>query len=63
LNNKNTRDLLGSLKEHFSTKVEVPRVRYGKSQEIETLVSEEALLLAGYVRNEIEAWIPRIANL
>jgi sensor domain CHASE-containing protein len=40
-------------------KVEIPRIRYGKSQEIETLISEEAFLLAQYLRNEKQTWIPR----
>jgi hypothetical protein len=35
----------------------------GKKQEIETLINEEALLLAMYLRNEKQTWIPRIAKL
>jgi hypothetical protein len=35
----------------------------GESQEIETLISEEALMLARYVRNEKENWTPRIVKL
>jgi len=31
----------------------------GASQEIETLISEEALLFAKYLRKELEAWKPR----
>jgi hypothetical protein len=34
----------------------------GDQQEIETLTNEEALLLAKYLRNEIETWKPRIAS-
>jgi hypothetical protein len=55
--------MLRNLNEYFSMKVEVPRVRYGKSQEIETLISEEAFLLAQYLRNERQSWNPRIADL
>jgi hypothetical protein len=51
----NTRDLFRSLNEYFSTKVEAPRARYGKSQEIETLISEEALLSAKYLRGELKS--------
>jgi hypothetical protein len=40
------------LNEHFRNKVEIPRIRMGKGQEIETLINEEALLLAMYIRNE-----------
>jgi len=61
LNNMNTRNLLRSLNEYFSMKVEIPRIRYGKSQEIETLIGEEVELLARYIRDEKENWIPRIA--
>jgi len=43
--------------------VEVPRIRRGRRQEIETLISEETLLFATYLRNEREAWNPRIVNL
>ena len=34
----------------------------GEQQEIETLINEEVLLLARYLRNEKQAWIPRIAD-
>jgi hypothetical protein len=36
-------------------------MRHGKSQAVETLISEEAQLLAKYLRNENKVWIPRIA--
>jgi hypothetical protein len=42
------------------TKVEVPRIRVGKKQEIETLINEEALLPGMCLRNEKKDWIPRI---
>jgi hypothetical protein len=35
----------------------------GSQQEMETLVSEEALLFAQYLRNEQKKWQPRIVNL
>lgn len=37
------------------------RMRMGSQQEIETLISEEAMLFAQYLRNEKVKWIPRIA--
>jgi len=40
--------------------VEIPRIRVGERQTIETLVSEEALLFAKYLRNEKKDWLPRI---
>jgi len=39
LNNAQTRDLINSLYKYFQMKVEVPRIRRGKSQEIETLIN------------------------
>jgi hypothetical protein len=32
----------------------------GEKQELETLINEEAMLLAKYLRNERESWISRI---
>jgi len=37
--------------------------RTGRRKEIETLINEEALLLAKFLRNERESWIPRIVKL
>ena len=54
------RALIKSLNEYFQTKVEVPRIRVGKKQEIETLINEEAMLLGMYLRDERKEWIPRI---
>ncbi len=52
LNDSLTRSLIENLNQHFQTKVEIPRIRVGKRQEIETLINEEALLLAKFLRNE-----------
>jgi hypothetical protein len=40
--------------------VEVPRIRHGSRQTLETLINEEALLLAKYLRDERKTWVPRI---
>jgi hypothetical protein len=48
------------LNEYFETNLEIPRIKVGERQTIETLISEEALLLAKYLRNEKKDWIPRI---
>ena len=37
--------------------------RRARQDSIETLISEEALLFAKYLRNERELWKPRIAAL
>ena len=57
-----TSDLVRSLNEYFESKVEIPRIRLGKQQKIETLINEEALLFAQFLRNERRTWIPRIAR-
>lgn len=51
------------LNRHFQSMVQIPRVRMGEKQEIETLISEEAFLFSQYVGNERKDWNPRIANL
>jgi len=43
--------------------VDIPRIRYGKKQTLDTLISEEALLLAKYLRHERKEWIPRLVNI
>ena len=63
LDEHHTSSMAKTLNEYFLKKVEIPRIRYGTSQEIETLMNEEALLLAKYLRSESQSWIPRIASL
>jgi hypothetical protein len=41
----------------------MPRFRMGDQQEIETLINEEALLFAMFLRQERQTWKPRIADL
>jgi CRISPR-associated protein Cas1 len=60
LNDSLTHILIKSLNNYFQTKIEIPRIRVGKKQEIETLINEEAMLLGMYLRNEKKDWIPRI---
>jgi hypothetical protein len=51
------------LNQFFESNVEIPRIKVGKRQTLETLISEEALLLAKYLRNEIKEWTPRSLQL
>jgi hypothetical protein len=51
------------LNELFESAIEIPRIRHGKKQTIETLINEEALLLAKYLRNELKNWSPRTPSL
>jgi hypothetical protein len=53
-------ELMKEFYAYLEGKVEVPRIRHGKRQTLETLINEEALLLAKYLRNEIKTWTPRI---
>jgi hypothetical protein len=43
--------------------VEILRMKVGKKQTFETLINEEALLSAKYLRNERKDWTPRVALL
>lgn len=61
LNKEKTKQLTQKLNEYFETKIEIPRIRHGNKQTLETLINEEALLLAKYLRNKIPTWKPRIA--
>ena len=47
----------------FDRLVEVPRIKHGDRQTFDTLISEEALLFAKYLRNEKNDWIPRISKI
>jgi len=55
--------LADGLSSLFDREVEIPRMKYGKKQTFDTLVSEEAFLLARFLRSERETWIPRIVSL
>jgi CRISP-associated protein Cas1 len=60
LNDLDTRELMNGLSKCFETEVAIPRIKYGKRQTFETLINEEALLFAKYLRNERKDWIPRM---
>lgn len=63
LNDAETKDFISKLNNYFETVVEIPRIKVGERQTIETLINEEALLIAKYFRNEKKAWVPRVAGL
>jgi len=63
LNDEMQKEFFERANQYFQTKVLVPRVRRGKTQEIESLINEEAFLFAKYLRGERQTWIPRIAEL
>jgi CRISPR/Cas system-associated endonuclease Cas1 len=57
-----TDNLAHDLNAFFDHMVDVERIKIGKRQTIDTLISEEALLFAKYLRNERKDWIPRLTN-
>jgi len=63
LNDYDSKGLMSELNNYFETMIEVPRLNVGERQTFETLTSEEALLLAKYLRNERKDWNPRIPAL
>ena len=58
-----TKELTARVYELWERKVVIPRIRYGKRQTVETLINEEAYLLAKYLRNEQTSWKPRLPQL
>ena len=60
LNDAETRRMMRELDEYFESKVEIPLIRHVERQRLETLINEEALLLAKYIRDEKNSWSPRI---
>lgn len=54
--------MMKELNEYFESKVDIPLMRHGKRQRIETLINEEALLLAKYLRDERQTWNLRIGS-
>jgi hypothetical protein len=58
-----TDDLAEGLNELFERKVKIPRIRHGSRQTLDTLINEEALLLAKFLRNDIQSWTPRLVTI
>jgi hypothetical protein len=58
-----TKSLAEDLNRLFDKKVRVSRMRYGSTQTLDTLISEEAFLLAQFLRSEKSSWIPRLVSL
>lgn len=51
--------MMKNLEKYFESKIEVPLIRHRKKQKIETLINEEALMLAKFLRSEIKKIGPR----
>jgi CRISPR-associated protein Cas1 len=63
LNKALAKEMMNRLNSFFESTVEIPRVRHGNKQTLETLINEEAFLFAKYLRNETTKWTPRIVSL
>lgn len=63
LNKKKTTELLNRLELHFQSKIDIPRIKHGNKQTVDTLIIEEALLLARLLRKEKTKWVPRIVYI
>jgi len=63
LNDGKTSDLVKKLGAYFESKVDIARIKHGNRQTIETLINEEALLLAKFLRSERATWAPRIPTI
>jgi len=62
LNGSRTRELERGLDDLLEGMVEVPRIRHGSRQTLETLINEEALLLAKFLRYERKTCVPRLPH-
>lgn len=60
LNEFETKEFTAKLNDYFEANDEIPRIKVGERQTIETLINEEALLSAKYLQEEISIWSPRI---
>jgi CRISPR-associated protein Cas1 len=57
------KDMMRKLNAFFETTVEIPRVKHGNKQQLESLLNEESLILAKYLRGETSQWIPRVPKI
>lgn len=60
LNDLDSKKLIQKITYIFKTEVDIPRIRHGKKQTFETLINEEELLLAKFLRNERKEWKTRL---
>lgn len=58
-----SRKLTEKLNSYFEKKIKISKVKYGKRQQIESLINEEAYLLAKYLRDQKQTWKPRLPQL
>lgn len=51
-----TDSLAEGLNSLFESEIGIPRIKHGNKQTLDTLINEEAMLLAKYLRNERKDW-------
>lgn len=56
LNKRKTIELTNKLYNYFQHKVFIPRIKHEGRQEIESLINEETMFMAKYLRNERKRW-------
>ncbi|MHA1974417.1 MAG: CRISPR-associated endonuclease Cas1 [Candidatus Hodarchaeales archaeon] len=61
LNDELTSEMVDRLFKYFQRIVDIPRVKRGKRQKIDSLITEEAFRLGRYLRVDDSEWVPRIA--
>jgi len=60
LNNKQTRELMTKSELYFDSMFDIPGIKVGKKQTIETLINKETSLFAKYLRTERKTWNPKV---
>lgn len=60
LSDSKTNDLTRRFYAYLDWHIGIPRIQHGDRSSIATLITEEASLLAMYLRNEKKEWLPRI---
>lgn len=63
LNDGETRRMMRELECYFELRVDIHAIRHGKRQRLETLINEETLLLAKFIRGDNKIWQPRIVDI
>jgi hypothetical protein len=58
-----TDSLADDLNNLFEKTVDIPRINRGKRQTFDSLIGEEALILAKYLRSERDKWTPRLPKI
>ncbi len=57
-----TKEYIRNLLEHLQQKVEIAPLRHGKTQQLETLITQEPALLRNYIMEKKRGWKPRIVT-